>query len=229
MQQNCLPVSMLEVTMNTNGLTKVFLSFAMAMLSGCAAIKGVTNSNLHAELPRSGTFAVRLLDGDPVVGAKIERILKYQIEKHGYRFNDTAPDLLVSFTFDVVPAGSVSSAHTFINRAPQTAYVWGNTVTVNPSYSTATTVVNTTRLFNKTVAVRISRAATGQKLWDGVVSETGWCNQIFVTAPQILTLMFEAFPHERTNVQKMVTDGDEGPKELRKLFPPDTNWGCARS
>jgi hypothetical protein len=200
-----------------------------ATLVGCAAIKGVSNTNLYAELPRTGTFAVRLVSGDPVVGNKIERMLRYKLENLGYRFTEASPDFLVSFTYDTVPAGSVSSAYSVINRAPQTAYVWGNTVSLSPSYSTATTVVGSTRLYTKTIAVRISRASTGDKLWDGVVSETGWCNQLFVTAPQILSLMFDGFPREQTNVQRMVTDSDEGAKQLRTVFPSDTDWGCQRT
>ncbi len=208
--------------------TVVLLGIAAA-LAGCAAIKGVSNTNVYTELPRTGTFAVRLMSGDPVVGNKIERMLRYKLERQGYGFTEASPDLLVSFTYDTVPGGSVSSAYTVINRAPQTAYVWGNTVSFGPSYSTATTVVRSTRLYTKTIAVRISRASTGEKLWDGVVSETGWCNQLFVTAPQILSLMFDGFPREQTNVQRMVTDADDGAKELRTVFPPDTNWGCQRT
>ncbi len=200
-----------------------------ASLAGCMAIKGVSNTNRYAELPQTGTFAVRLVSGDPVVGNKIERMLRYKLERLGYRFTEASPDFLVSFTYDTVPGGSVSSAYTVINQAPQTAYVWGNTVRFSPSYSTATTVATSTRLYTKTIAVRLSRASTGEKLWDGVVSETGWCNQLFVTAPQILSLMFDGFPREQTNVQRMVTDADDGAKELRTVFPPDTNWGCRRT
>jgi hypothetical protein len=162
--------------------TIVFLGIA-AGLAGCAAIKGVSNTNLYAEFPRTGSFAVRLVSGDPIVGNKIDRMLRYKVERLGYRFTEATPDFLVSFTYDTVPAGSVSSAYTVINRAPQTAYVYGNTVSLSPSYSTATTVASSTLLYTKTIVVRISRASTGEKLWDGVVSEAGWCNQLFVTAP----------------------------------------------
>lgn len=211
-------------------LTRTVVAFAIALtLTACTSIKGVGNSNLYGDLPRQGTFAVQLLDGDPVIGKKIERFISYQIAKHGYTQSDKSPDFLVSFAFDVSPAGSVSSAYTTVNRAPQTAYVYGNTVTLNRSNITTSTIINNTSMYQKTIAVRISRAATGEKLWDGVVSETGWCNQIFVTSPQILSLMFEGFPREMTNVQKMVTGGDDGAKELRSLFPPETNWGCRKT
>ena len=210
-------------------LRTIVLVGIAAGLGGCAAIKGVSNTNLYAEIPRTGTFAIRLVSGDPIVGNKIDRMLRYKLEKLGYRFTEGTPDFLVSYTYDTVPAGSVSSAYTIINRAPQTAYVYGNTVSFGPSYSTATTVAGSTRLYFKTVAVRISRASTGEKLWDGVVSETGWCNQLFVTAPQILSLMFEDFPREQTNVQRMVTDADDGAKDIRTVFPPDTDWGCQRT
>lgn len=201
----------------------------VAVLGGCSAIQGVSNTNLYSELPRTGTFAIRLVGGDPVVGSKVERLLRFKLEKQGYGFNDTSPEFLVSFTFDTVPAGSISSAYTTINRAPQTAYVYGNTVNFRPSTSTATTTVSSTNIYVKTIAVRISRASTGEKLWDAAVSETGWCNQLFVTAPQILSLMFDGFPREQTNVQRVITEADDGAKELRSVFPPDTSWGCRRS
>jgi hypothetical protein len=169
------------------------------------------------------------VSGDSVIGNKIERMLRYKFEKLGYHFTETSPDVLVSFTYDTVPAGSMSSAYTVINQAPQTAYIWGNTVSFSPSYSTAATVAASTRQYTKTIAIRISRASTGEKLWDGVVSETGWCNQIFVTAPQILSLILDGFPREQTNVRRMVTDEDEGVKDIRTVFPPDTDWGCFRS
>lgn len=199
-------------------------------LAGCGAyIKGVANTNLYVELPRTGTFAVLLMSGDPVVGNKIQRMLQYRLEKQGYRFTEASPDLLVSFTYDTVPAGSRSLASTVINQAPQTAYVQGSTAYISPSHSTATTVVRTRSLYTKTLAVRISRASTGEKLWDGVVSETGWCNQLFTTAPQILSLMFTGFPREQTNVQRMVTDGDDDARHIRTVFPPDTDWGCQKT
>lgn len=207
----------------------VVLAVAAASLAGCAAIKGVSNTNLYTDFPRTGTFGIRLVSGDPIVGNKIDRLLRFKIEKLGYRYTEATPDLLVSYTYDTVPAGSVSSAYTVINRAPQTAYVCENTVSLSPSYSTATTVAGSTRLYTKTIAVRISRASTGEKLWDGVVSETGWCSQLFVTAPQILSLMFDSFPREQTNVQRMVTDADEGAKAIRTAFPPDTDWGCQKT
>ncbi len=212
----------------------VFLLGFAAALSGCSAItnfyiQGVSNTNLYTVMPRTGTFAVRLVSGDSIVGNKIERMLRYKFEKLGYRFTEASPDVLVSFAYDTVPAGSLSSAYTVINQAPQTAYVWGNTVNFSSSYSTATTVAVSTRLYTKTIAVRISRASNGEKLWDGVVSETGWCNQIFVTAPQILSLLFDGFPREQTNVRRIVTDEDEEAKDIRTVFPPDTDWGCNRT
>lgn len=211
-------------------LIKTIVIFATALtLSACVHIKGVGNSNLYSELPRQGTFAIQLLDGDPIVGKKIERFVSYQVAKQGYTPSDKSPDFLVSFAFDVSPAGSVASAYTTVNRAPQTAYVYGNTVTINRSNTTTSTYINNTNMYQKTIAIRISRASTGEKLWDGVVSETGWCNQIFVTSPQILSLMFEGFPREMTNITKTVTNGDDGVKELRSLFPPETNWGCQKS
>jgi len=207
----------------------VLLALALVGLTSCAAIKGTGNTVLYAPVPPASTFAIQQLTGDPVVGRKIERMIGHQMTKHGHVQTAQSPDLLVSFAFDVSPAGSTFTAYTTIHQAPQTAYVFGNTVTVNQSRSTATTFIGTTREFQKSIAIRISKANTGERLWEGTVTERGWCNQIFVTSPQILSLMFQNFPNELTNLQKMVTDADESTKEIRRVFPADTNWGCRPS
>lgn len=214
-------------------MKKTWLLLAIAIvlaLSGCAGgIKGVSNSNLFGKLPPSGTFAIQLVDGDPLIGKKIERMIAHQVSKNGYKPTETNPDLLVSYAFDVSSAGSTSSAYTAISNAPQRSFVYGNTVYTKASQSSASTYVDTTRLYQKTIVVRISDAKTGEKLWEANVSEQGWCNQIFVTAPSILSLMFEGFPEEQTNVNKMVTHADDGAKALINLFPANTNWGCTRT
>lgn len=205
------------------------LTFSLITLASCAAIKGIGNTALYAPVPPASTFAIQQLAGDPVVGSKIEKMIAYQLTRHGHVQTDKSPDLLVSFAFDVALAGSTSTAYTTIRQAPQSAYVYGNTVTVNQSRSTATTYVDTTREFQKSIAIRIAKANTGARMWEGTVTERGWCNQIFVTSPQILSLMFQNFPNELTNMQKMVTDADEGAKEIRRVFPAETNWGCRPS
>jgi hypothetical protein len=184
------------------------------------------NSNIYSTLPPTGTFAVRLIDGDPLIGNKLERMLAYQVAKQGYKNTDTNPDLLVAYAFSVSPAGAISSAYTAITNAPKTAYIYGNTVTVNASSSVARTRVDTTTLYQKTIVVRIANAKTGDKLWEANVSETGWCNQIFVTSPEMLSLMFQGFRLEQTNITRIVTEHDAGAKELMGLFPANTGWGC---
>jgi hypothetical protein len=42
-----------------------------ALVGGCAVIKGVSYTNLYADLLASGTFAVRLLEGNPVIAPKL--------------------------------------------------------------------------------------------------------------------------------------------------------------
>ncbi len=101
--------------------TVVLLGIAAA-LAGCAAIKGVSNTNLYTELPRNGTFAVRLMSGDPVVGNKIERMLRYKLERLGYRFTEASPDFLVSFTYDTVPGGVEPSAFYESSQAGSSNY-----------------------------------------------------------------------------------------------------------
>jgi hypothetical protein len=199
------------------------------MLASCAAIKGTGNSAVYSALPKSATVTLQQLGGDPVVGKKIERMIAQQLAKNGFTIANGPPDLLVSYAIDVSYAGSSSTAYTTIRQAPQTAYVFGNTITLSSFRAYATTSVDTTREYQKSIAVVISKANSGAKVWEGYVTERGWCNQIFVTAPQILSLMFQNFPNELTNVQRIVTDADENAKEIRRIFPVDTSWGCQRS
>jgi len=217
----------MQPSFKLNTLMQMLTLCGLCLLAGCAGlIKGVSNSNLYGPLPPTGTFAIRLLEGDPLIGKKIERMISHEVSKQGYKLADSDPDLLVSYAFDVSPAGSVSTATTSVRTAPQTAYISGNTIQVNPSTSYASTSVQTTNLYRKTIAVRISNAKTGEKIWESNVSEQGWCNQIFVTAPSILALMFEGFPAEQTNVNKTVSHSDKGTRGLMHLFPSDTSWGC---
>lgn len=211
---------------------KILLSmvFAVFLLMGCAAnIEGVSNTNLFGKLPFNGTFAIHLVAGDPLIGKKIERMVVHQVVKQGYTYSESNPDLLVSFAFDVSPAGSISSAYTAINNAPRTSYVYGSTVYTNRSFSSATTYSRSTSIYDKNIVVRISDARTGDKLWEAKVSEQGWCNQIFVTAPSILSLMFENFPEDQTNINKSISNSDAVAKELINLFPKDTGWSCNKT
>ncbi len=92
--------------------------------------------------------------------------------------------------------------------------------------STATTTVRTTRIYEKSIAVRMVKGSTNETLWEGITTEEGWCNQIVVTAPAILAAMFDGFPREQTNVRDTRSVDAPEAKEFKALFPGDTNWGC---
>jgi hypothetical protein len=66
---------------------------------------------------------------------------------------------------------------------------------------------------------------SNEKLWEGRVTEIGWCSQIFVTAPHIFGLLFDRFPEEAINVIETVNDNPRSAK-FKSLFPENTNWGC---
>ena len=200
----------------------------VSALSGCAGfIRGVTNSNLHKAPPSHATYTLEAVSAEPIIGHKIERMLHYQMQKLGFRRADISPgDIKVSYVFGVAPAGAVSNAYTFIYRPPQTVTVTENLVTTSPTFTTATTSVRTTRIFLKSIAVRMVDGRTNEVLWEGLTTEEGWCNQIFVTAPAILSLMFKDFPQEQTNVRKTLSIDDGTAREFKSLFSADTNWGC---
>lgn len=200
----------------------------LATLTGCAGlIRGVTNSNFYKAPPSHATYTLKAVSADPIIGHKIERMLHYQMQKLGFRRADNPPgDIKVSYVFDVTPAGVVSNAYTFIYQPAQTATVMGNQITTSPTFTTATTSVSTTRIFKKSIAVRMVDERTNEVLWEGLTTEEGWCDQIVVTAPAILSLMFEDFPQEQTNVTKTRTIDEASAREFKSLFPVNTNWGC---
>lgn len=207
----------------------VFFLFIFVAVTGCVRIEGFANSSLVRPIPPAPTFKLESQTGnDPVIDRKVGQLIAYQLLRKGFQnpSKDQPPDTVVRFSFDVALAGTTSTAFTTINQPKQRATVIGNTVYTKQSTATATTHVSKNQNYRKTVAVQIVDGRSGETHWEGQVFEEGWCNQILVTTPEILTLMFERFPEDMTNVSKRVNDGDPGVLELRKLFPPDTNWSC---
>lgn len=200
-----------------------------ALASGCAMIEGIANTNQSRPLPPSGTYTIANVGAEPSVARKIERMIAYRIEAAGYTpaREGARGDIRVTFAFDVVPEGATSDAYTILNPGRTTTTFVGDTAYSRTTPATAVRIGGT-RIFKKTIAVRIDSAETGQPYWDGTVSETGWCDQIFVTAPQILGLMFNRFPNEVTNSRVVLDANDPRAQPFRKLFPPDTDWGCGR-
>jgi hypothetical protein len=199
-----------------------------AVLSGCVAINGVSNTSLVRPLPSEPTFQlVSAGNTDPAVSRKVGQMIAYQLLRRGFRNppKDGEAELKALYSFDVVPAGSTSTAFTTIHQPRQSYVSGGGVVTSRASIATATTVVDTDPTYQKTIAVRIVDAKTGSTYWEGQVSETGSCNRIFVTAPNILALLFDKFPREVSNASRRIEENDPAVKELRGLFP-HTNWGC---
>lgn len=208
-------------------ITASVLALVLA-LAGCAHIEGVANTNALKPLPSSGTFAIELVAGEPTVAKKIERMVALQMESLGYKPapQATRPTLRVLLAFDVVPEGTASTAPIILHGAARTTFVGGTAFTTQ----TPSTIIGGggIRIFRKTIAINIVDGSTGDLLWEGHVSESGWCNQIFVTAPHILGLMFDRFPREATNVREVVVANDPRAERFTKLFPPDTDWSCGR-
>lgn len=204
---------------------------AAGLVAGCVFVEGVANTSLVRPMPPATTF--QLVDAgnnQPAVARKIGQMVAYQLLRRGYKnpVGAEPADLKVLFSFDVAPAGSTSTAYTTINQPKAKYFVSGDTVYRKAQTATASTSVSTSENFQKTIAVRIVSAASGDTYWEGQVSEVGWCNQIFVTAPHILALMFEKFPDEVANSRKRMEQNDPAAQEMRRLFLPDTDWGCGR-
>ena len=190
----------------------------LVTLGGCAGfIKGVTNTNLYEPPQASASYMIESVSNDPIIARKIALMLHYQMQELGLKRDDDRGDVRVSFAFDVVPAGAISRAHTFLYYPASTSAL---------TFSTATTTISTTRIFEKSIAVRMTDGKTDKALWEGRTTEAGWCNQIIVTAPAILFAMFKDFPREQTNVRQTQSTDAPGAKEFKALFPANTDWGC---
>lgn len=210
--------------MNSKSKTWVLAS-CILFLAGCM-IKGVKNTNTYSPLPTQGTFALVLDSGDEIVGSRLQKMLEHQMRTLGLTpSNDgNSADVVVRWAFDVVPVGSTSTAFTSIQPGRSTANIVGNTAYIRSKPGTATTYTSTDADYQKTIAVKMY-GKNNEKLWEGKVTEVGWCNQIFVTAPHIFGLMFDKFPQEAINVSEAVSD-DPRTERFKKLFPEGTNWGC---
>ena len=191
----------------------------LTALTGCAGfIKGVTNTNFYKAPEPSASYTIEVAAGDSVIGRKIARMLDYQMQKLGFTQADSpSGDMKILFAFDVVPAGAISRAHTFIYQPSSTS---------RSTVATAHTTVTTTQLFDKTIAVRMVESSTNETLWEGLTTERGWCNQILVTAPAIFSAMFQDFPAEQTNVRERRRTDAPDAREFKALFPNNTDWGC---
>lgn len=197
-------------------------------LNGCATqIKGTTNTNLYNKLPSQASYTIENVLGDPILNPKIEKMLHYQMKKLGFkRTEKKSTDIKVLYGFEVILDGEISNAYTFMYQPKQFAQIVGNQVTTNSAYRSSATTTSVTKLFKKSIVVRIIDVKAGEKLWEGLTSEVGWCDQILVTAPYILSVLFDNFPQEATNVIKSVRVNNPVAKEFRALFPKNSNWNC---
>lgn len=189
-------------------------------------IRGVTNTNFYNLPDSKASYVIERVSGNPMLAPKIEKMLHYQMKKLGFiHAENKKPEIKLLYVFDVVPAGSISLANTFMFQPMRTATVIGDTIYESPTSASGVTVTKRVNLYTKSIVVRIIDANTEETLWEALTEETGWCNRIFVTAPEILAVMFENYPFDKANVSKDVYSNDPVANEYKALFP-DTYWGC---
>jgi hypothetical protein len=208
-------------------ISRIFAAFLVTVfISGCAGIKGVKNTNLYDQIPKNAKYSINLEYGDDITGAQIQKMLDYQLQQLGLSKIDDPKlaDVVVRYGFDVKLVGKNSTAFTTVQPGKSTATIIGNTAYIKSRPSTATTFVSDDDEFEKSIQVLI-QSQSGKKLWEGKVSEKGWCNQIFVTAPHIFALMFENFPEPAINIREMVAN-NSAVERYKAIFPKNTNWGC---
>jgi hypothetical protein len=200
-------------------------------LAGCAAhIRGVANTNVAQSASFTGkTFSVQQVDGDQLVGKKIGMMVGKALSLNGMSEAGSNSDYIVKYAFDVVPDGELSSANTVVTVPSVAPQIQGNANVIGnppPTVAYASTSTSKLKLFKKTIAISIWDQKTNERMWEGEASETGWCDQIFVTSPQILSLMFSDFPDPLSNAVKKVDANDEFTKKVRSVFPDSTSWAC---
>jgi hypothetical protein len=198
-------------------MKKLFALIAAAIvLAGCGRVwvKGTANTFSQAPLSINGkTFIMEEQRNPDAIGTKVGQLIARAFEIKGLKHVPDNYDYVIRYAYDVVGDGVDSSAYsTLIN--PNTTYA-----------TVATNIVNTS-LYKKTIAVGIWNKDMTKRLWDGVTSETGWCNQIIVTTPHIMSVMLNNFPETRTNDTASLGEDDPFAQEVRKFFPSSTNWSC---
>jgi hypothetical protein len=162
-------------------------------------------------------------------GEAIRRMIANKLGRLGFPESQDA----AGADFWVMAYGSSSYSHTdssaVVLPGSATSTISGSTVTTK--FNPATVVDTSTSVYSKAVLVRMVRPVNGQPaekrlMWEGTVQEAGWCPNIFVTAPNIVALMFKGFPAERFNATEAIGAGDAEVQALRSLFPTDSNWSC---
>lgn len=174
-------------------------------------IQGITNSLSPRPPERGAKFTVKQSAGDPVVGDKIGRILAFRLEQMGFLREDHGEgDFVAEYSFEVVPAGQA----------------FRSLVYFPPNLPMAVSRTTATPLWTKGIAVRMVDGRSGTVLWQGATFETGWCNRILNTAPDILAVMFEEFPNEVSSLRRDTRVNDPRVIEMRRLFANSTDWSC---
>lgn len=171
-------------------------------------------------IPKAGTtITVRMDPSDPTA-QKIGLMLAYKFAEHGWKLANSEPELVAEFRYGIGNAGSTSVATTTPGRTSATLI--GDTAYIRSTPST--TVIENSQSFTKFLNVTVRKSVDGAVVWSGKVAETGSCNKFIVTAPQIVTLLFDGFPADQTNRIKTLSSNSEQVKSLQKLFPPETSW-----
>jgi len=121
-------------------------------------------------------YSINLEYGDDITGAQIQKMLDYQLQQLGLSKIDDPKlaDVVVRYGFDVKLVGKNSTAFTTVQPGKSTATIIGNTAYIKSRPSTATTFVSDDDEFEKSIQVLI-QSQSGKKLWEGKVSEKGWC------------------------------------------------------
>ena len=197
-------------------------------LAAAGDINAVVNSMNYRDVAVTGTYRVVLVGGDVLIGSKVERMLSFAMEQAGFtkptKLEDA--DFTLVYAFDVVPDGQKSSSFTTVYNAPRTGYIFGNSVYVSGGISIPRTATSTTSLYSKSLSLRLTGTKTGELIWQSNATESGWCDQILVTAPSLISLQFKDFPKERTNYRQSTDHRNPYVKKILGLFPKDTDWGC---
>lgn len=197
-------------------------------LAAAGSIDGVVNSISYSDAALVGTYRVVLVGGDALIGSKIERMLSFAMEQVGFSkpIKSEDAEFTLVYAFDVVPDGQKSNSFTTVYNAPRTGYIVGNNVYVSGGNLTPRTATTSTNLYAKYLSLRLTDSKDGKLIWQSSASETGWCDQIIVTAPELISLLYKEFPRERTNYRQSTDHRDPYVKKILGLFPKDTDWGC---
>ncbi|TGN19814.1 DUF4136 domain-containing protein [Leptospira idonii] len=193
----------------------IFFLILILFLKNCTTIATRTDTK-NNQAPEKGSFAFQV-DPNDIKADFISKVIRYRLQKMGFKENTSSPDFYISFRYSVKGAGEWKRVVT------QTSGPYGGyPYYFGYGYSSAN--VYSTEIYNKMFSVRFLDTKENI-LWHGESNEENSCSEIIVTVPELIVSVLDQYPKSFLNRKRSFFRGDDETSEIRKQFP-EVDWTC---